>query len=106
MLRVPSTLSAETEDLITRVIGCCINVHRALGPGLLEGIYARAVALDLDHAGIAYEREKAMPVSYRGQLLCTQRLDFVVANQVVLEIKSVGRFNPVYHAQLLTYLRV
>jgi len=106
MLTVPSTLSAESEDLVTRIIGCCINVHRPLGPGLIEAIYARAVCLELDHAGIAYEREKQVPVMYREQLLCHQRVDIVVGGEVVLEIKSVDHLNPVHRAQLMTYLRI
>ena len=106
MLRVKSDLPVETEDLATRVIGCCIDVHRALGPGLLEKIYARAVCIELDHAGILYQREREIPVTYRGELLCQQRLDIVVADQIILEIKSVEHINPVHRAQLTTYLRI
>jgi len=106
MLRVKSDLPVETEDLASRVIGCCIDVHRALGPGLLEKIYARAVCIELDHAGILYQREREIPVTYRGELLCQQRLDIVVADQIILEIKSVEHINPVHRAQLTTYLRI
>ncbi len=106
MLRVPSTLPAELETLIQKTIGCCIAVHRELGPGLLEMIYARAVCLELDAEGIPFEPERHYPVMYRGQLLCHQRLDLVVAGQLVLEIKSVERLSPVHHAQLLNYLHV
>jgi GxxExxY protein len=87
-------------------IGCCIAVHRELGPGLLEGIYARAICLELTSAGIAFEREKTFPVIYRGELLCQQRLDFVVGGHIVLEIKSVEHLAPLHHSQLLNYLRV
>ena len=106
MLNVKSDLPDETEDLAARVIGCCINVHRALGPGLLETIYARAVCIELDHSRIEYQREKEVPVVYREQLLCHQRLDIVVADQIILEIKSVDHLNPVHRAQLMTYLRL
>jgi GxxExxY protein len=75
MLRVPSRLSDELEDLIHRTIGCCITVHRTLGPGLLERIYSRAICLELEAANIAFEIEKAYPVTYRGHLLCYQRVD-------------------------------
>ncbi len=95
MLKTVSTLPVETEELITRVIGCCIDVHRALGPGLLEVAYGRAIALELDHCGISYEREKQIAVTYRDQAVCHQRLDFVVANQIILEIKSVDHISPV-----------
>lgn len=106
MLRVSTRLSDELEDLIHRVIGCCIDVHRTLGPGLLESIYSRAVCIELGAQRIDFEREKLIPVSYRDQLLCSQRVDIVVETQLVLEIKSVERLHPVHHAQVLTYLRV
>ena len=106
MLRVPSPLPTDVEELITRVIGCCITVHRSLGPGLLEGIYSRAICLELTAARIPFERELEIPVSYREELLCIQRLDIVAAGQIVLEVKSVERLVPVHHAQLLSYLRV
>lgn len=106
MLRIASPLSAEVEELVTRIIGCCIAVHRSLGPGLLESIYSRATCLELSAAGIPFEREPQMPVTYRGELLCIQRLDIVAAGQVVLELKAVERLNPVHHAQLLSYLRL
>jgi GxxExxY protein len=106
MLRVPTRLSDELEDLIYRIIGCCIVVHRELGPGLLETIYSRAVCLELAAEAVSYEREKSIPVTYRNQILCHQRLDIVVEGQVLLEIKSVERIHPVHQAQVLSYLRV
>ena len=106
MLKTTTSLPPDLESLIERTIGCCIAVHRALGPGLLETIYTRAVCIELDRAGIGYEREKQIAVNYRDELLCHQRLDIVVANQLVLEIKSVERLNPVYHAQILNYMRL
>ncbi len=66
MLRVPSELPDDLEALIHSTIGCCITVHRALGPGLLENIYSRAIGLELTAAGIAFEVEKDYPVTYRG----------------------------------------
>ena len=105
MLRIPTELPDDLETLIHRTIGCCITVHRTLGPGLLETIYGRAVGIELDEQGIVFETEKPFPISYRGQLLCHQRLDFVVAAQLVLEIKSVDHLDPVHRAQLLSYLR-
>jgi GxxExxY protein len=106
MLRVPSQLPIEVEELITRVIGCCIAVHRTLGPGLLESIYSRAIGLELRAECIPFEHEVEVPVSYRNELLCVQRLDMVVNGQIVLEVKSVERLVPVHQAQLLSYLRV
>jgi GxxExxY protein len=106
MLRVPSPLPDEIEAFVYKTIGCCITVHRELGPGLLESTCSRAVCIELHAAGIPFEAEKYIPVTYRGQLLCHHRLDLVVANQVVVEIKSVDGLSPVHHAQLLNYLRV
>ena len=105
MLRVQTRLSDGLEDIIQRVIGCCISVHRALGPGLLEGIYVRAVCVELEFAGIPFEVEKDVPVMYRGRLLCHQKLDIVVAGQLVLEIKAVDRLHPVHEAQTISSLR-
>jgi GxxExxY protein len=106
MIRVQSPLPPDVEQLMHDTIGCCIAVHRELGPGLLEKIYSRAVCLELKAAGIAFEREKLYPVQYRGEALCEQYLDFVIGHQLVLEIKSVDRLAPVHHGQLLNYMRV
>lgn len=106
MLRIPTTLSDELEDLIHRTIGCCITVHRTLGPGLFERMYLRAVCLELAANQIEFEREKRYPVTYRGHLLCHQCLDIVVDGQLVLEIKSVEHLHPVHRGQLVTYLHV
>ena len=93
MLRLPTRLSEELEDIIHRLIGCCIRVHRELGPGLLESNYVRAVCMELELAGISFEVEKSIPVMYRGRLLCNQKLDIVVDGQLVLEIKAVDHLN-------------
>src|SRR4051812_49422109 len=106
MLRIASSLPAEVEQLVTRVIGCCIAVHRCLVPGLIESIYSRALCIELATAAIPFEREVQIPVRYREEFLCVQRLDIVVAGQIVLEVKSVDRLAPVHHAQLLSYMRV
>ncbi|MBI3403304.1 MAG: GxxExxY protein [Acidobacteria bacterium] len=91
---------------IHETIGCCITVHRTLGPGLMEGIYSRAVGLELTAAGIASAAETAYPVTYRGHLLCHQRLDLVVDRRLVLEVKAVEHVSDIHRAQLLSYLRV
>jgi GxxExxY protein len=106
MLRVESPLSEEFETLIRHTIGCCIDVHRELGPGLLEGIYSRAVGLELRAAGIAFEREQVYSVLYRGERLYEQRLDFVVDDRLVLEIEAVDYLVPIHHSQILSYMRV
>jgi GxxExxY protein len=106
MLRIPSPLPEEIEAIVHQTIGCCIAVHRALGPGLLEHIYAKAVCLELVVNGIHFEREKRIPVIYRGERLCDQYIDFIVAESIVLEIKSVEHLAPIHHSQLLNYLRL
>ena len=106
MLRVQSPLPEYVEQLMRDTIGCCIAVHRALGPGLRERIYSRAIGVELTAVGIPFEREKRYSVRYRGELLCDQYLDLVVGNQIVLEIKSVEQLTPVHHAQILNYMRV
>lgn len=105
MLKVNSPLDSETERLVERVIGCCIAVHQALGPGFLESIYVRALEIELKSQHIAYERERPARVFYRNELLCIYRLDLVVADAVIIEAKCVERIQPVHYSQLLGYLR-
>ena len=89
------------------IIGCAIRVHTELGPGLLESTYAECLAHELTLAGVPFEREKAFPVNYRGVLLdCGYRVDFLVANEVVVEIKASETTLPVHEAQVLTYLKL
>jgi GxxExxY protein len=106
MLKVHSRLSQELEMLVHDTIGCCIAVHRELGPGLLEIVYSRALAIELRARNIPFVREKRFPVLYRGELVCDQHLDFVVADQLILEIKSVDQLADVHHSQLLHYMRL
>jgi GxxExxY protein len=96
------TINAMTE----RIIGCGIEVHRQLGPGLLESIYESALCVELDLAGLRYERQVPVSVSYKSRNIGDLRLDLVVENLVLVEIKSVERIEPVFEAQVLTYLKV
>ena len=97
---------ADINALTERIIGCAIEVHRQLGPGLLEGTYESASAIELECASIAFERQIPFPVLYKGRTIGEYRLDVFVEKQVVVEIKSVERFDPVFAAQVLTYLRI
>jgi GxxExxY protein len=106
MLRVTSPLSEELENLIHKTIGCCSDVHRALGPGLLENIYSRALCIELRESRIPFDTEKRFPVTYRDHLLCHQHVDLVVADEIILEIKSVEHVGAVHRAQILNYLHV
>jgi GxxExxY protein len=101
-----SVLSPEQDELITRVIGCAIRVHKELGPGFLERIYATALAFELGAEGIPYEREVSVVVNYRDVLpIDGQRIDFIVAGSVILEIKAASRLDPIFEAKMISYLR-
>ena len=95
------------EELTSAIIGGAIEVHRALGPGLLESAYEECLCHELGLRGLAFARQVALPVGYKGvHLDCGYRLDIVVENAVVLELKSVEKVDPVHHAQLLSYLKL
>jgi GxxExxY protein len=94
-------------ELTEQVIGLAINVHKHLGPGLLESIYEECLCFELAEAGVAFERQVALPIVYRGRLMDGGfRADIVVADELILEIKSIESIRQVHEAQLLTYLRL
>ena len=97
-----------TENELTgRVIGAAIRVHKALGPGLLERVYAQCLRHELRKAEIAFEREVRLPIVYDGIRIDTQvRVDLIVERRVVVELKAVPVLHPIHTAQLLTYLRL
>jgi GxxExxY protein len=105
-LSVVSSLSPELEKLIRRTIGVSLDVHRELGSGMSEGVYAAALRLELPARGIAFESEKLLPVRYRGQLIGHHRVDLFVDARLVVEVKSVESLHPVHVAQVVTYLRL
>ncbi|HJW84916.1 MAG TPA: GxxExxY protein [Anaerolineae bacterium] len=96
----------ELNRLTERIIGCAIEVHRHLGPGLLENVYEEAVCVEFDLQGISYQRQVTLPVNYKGRAVGEYGIDLLVEDAVVVEIKSVERHDPVFEAQVLTYLRV
>ena len=93
-------------DITEQIIGCAIEVHRTLGPGLLESLYEKALCFELKARGILFLQQVVIPIIYKGVLLGEHRLDILVADQVVVEIKAVDRMEPVFKAQLLSYLRL
>ena len=97
-----------TDDPLTRtIIGAAIEVHRALGPGLLESAYRGCLKLELKEQGLAVAQERPLPVIYHGQAVGVgYRLDLVVNDRVIVEVKAVERLEPVHTAQLLCYLRL
>ena len=97
----------EDNKITERIIGCAINVHRALGPGLLESAYQECLFYELKKAGLLVEKEKALPLVYEEvKLDCGYRIDLLVERQIVVEIKSVEALNDVHTAQVLTYLKL
>jgi GxxExxY protein len=97
---------AELNALSEQVIGCAIEVHRELGPGLLESCYETAMCIELKTAGIAVKRQIGIPLYYKGELISEHRPDLIVGDQIVVEIKSIAHFDPIHMAVMLTYLRV
>jgi GxxExxY protein len=94
-------------DCSETVIGACIEVHRHLGPGLLESAYEECVAHELTTLGLRFERQRSLPLEYKGaRLECGYRLDFLVEESLIVEIKCVDGLLPIHTAQLLTYLRL
>jgi len=101
----------DTEDVLPElsrdILGCALKVHSALGPGLLESAYDACLCRSLSLKGMSFERQVALPVAFEGLLLdCGYRLDLVVAEKAIVEVKSVASLLPVHRAQLLTYLRL
>ena len=97
----------EFDELSRSVIGCAIEVHRNLGPGLLESTYRQCLACELSHAGIAFQMEVPLPVRYKDILLdCGYRIDLLISDDLIVEIKSVEALLPIHQAQILTYMRL
>ena len=95
------------EQLSEAVIGACIEVHKELGAGLLESAYCECLAHELMFREIKFRREVPLPINYKGVLLeCGYRLDFVIEDSIVLEIKAIEKLLPVHEAQILTYLKL
>jgi len=94
-------------DISGQVIGAAIEVHKTIGPGLLESIYEDCLSVELERRRIPFERQKGIDIEYKGVKLNSQyRLDLVVNNMVVVELKTVDELAPIHDAQLLTYLKL
>lgn len=95
------------DPLSRRVIGCAIEVHRELGPGLLESTYSHCLAYELDRANISYCLEWPVPLEYKGNHLdCGYRIDLLVEGTLIVELKATSTISPVHEAQILTYMRL
>jgi GxxExxY protein len=94
-------------ELTNQIIGCAIDVHRTLGPGLLESAYEECLAHELSQRGIPFDRQNPLPVMYRGlKLECGYRADSLVDGKVIVELKAVDALAPIHDAIVLTYLRM
>ena len=100
-------MEGEFEDVSRQVIGFAIEVHKALGPGLLESAYEQCLARELELNGFRFRRQVPIPVVYKGICLdCAYRLDLVVDDTLIVEIKAVEKLMPIHSSQLLTYLKL
>ena len=106
MLSVRSPLTSAEEAIVNKTIGCGIEVHRVLGPGFRELIYERAFALELESRGLKFECQKAIDVPYKEWRIPGQRIDLVVEQVVIVEIKTVPRIKQLHRRQLVSYLRL
>ena len=94
-------------ELSNKVIGCAIEVHKALGPGLLESAYQQCLCHELKLNGVGFQVEKPLPIDYKGcRLDCGYRIDILVEDEIILELKSVEQLNHVHEAQILSYMKL
>jgi len=95
------------KQLTGKIIGCAIEVHKALGPGLLESIYERCLMQELKLNGINFKSQQVIPVDYKGiNLDCELRYDLLVEDIMIVELKAVNEIHPIYDAQILTYMKL
>ena len=100
------TGNSQSDPLTYQIIGAAIEVHRVLGPKLLENIYEEALCIELDERGLGYERQKKIDLDYKGHRIGTFFVDIVAESRVVVELKSVATLAPVHEAQLISYLKL
>jgi len=93
------------KQLTDRIIAAAIEVHRALGPGFLESIYENALALELEASGLRFERQRNVPIRYRQQLVGEHRVDLLVEDMIVVELKAVSGLEPIFFATVRSYLK-
>ena len=97
----------EFDELSKKIIGCALEVHKRLGPGLLESSYERCLSFELLNAGIHHSAQKELPIEYKGvKLDCGYRIDMLIENEIIVELKSVDKILPIHEAQLLTYMKL
>ena len=93
------------KEITDRIISCAIEVHKTLSPGLLESLYEKALGYEFELREIPYEKQKGIELRYTGREIGQHRIDYLVENQVIVELKAVAAMNTIYEAQVLTYLK-
>jgi len=107
MYTTKTTKTTKGEDLTYEVIGCAIEVHRLLGPGLLESAYEQCLAFELSQRNIPFKVQQPMPLEYKNvKLDCGYRLDFLINESLILELKAVDQLLRIHEAQILTYMKL
>jgi len=107
MKTLPQKQVSEQDDPLTRrIISCAIEVHKRLGPGLLEKLYKESMVIEMELCGLKVEKNVKVPVEYRGKAIGEYFIDILVEDAVILELKSVERHDPVFEAQILSYMRL
>jgi GxxExxY protein len=107
MKALPQKQASEQDDPLTRrIIGCAIEVHKRLGPGLLEKLYKEALVIEMELCGLKVEKNVKIAVEYRGKPIGDYFIDIPVEDTVILELKSVERHDPVFEAQILSYMKL
>ena len=96
----------ELNKITEKIIGCAIEVHRNLGPGLLESIYESALCVEFDNNDVEYQRQILIPVRYKGNIIGEHKLDLLVENEIIVELKAIDKMAPIFEAQLLSYLKM
>jgi len=97
----------EFDELSNKVIGCAIEVHKQLGPGLLESAYERCLSYELICAGLRHVSRMELPIDYKGTKLdCAYRIDLLIEEEPIVELKAVDRLLPIHEAQILTYMKL
>lgn len=97
----------EFDELSNKVIGLALEVHKTLGPGLLENAYGQCLAYELSQAHIKFQMESELPIEYKKiHISCGYRIDFLVENKLIIELKSVDEIHPIHEAQILTYMKL
>ena len=105
LTRVPSSLPPDVEDLISRIIGAAIEVHRHLGPGYLESTYHRALCVELRLREIPFAYKRTIKVNYKGEPIVGQQIDLIVDSKLIVEIKAVSQLEQIHSNQVVAYLR-